>query len=168
MPHMIAFGWVMGIQPSWLGKHTLFAPPFGWFMRWLGGIPIDRRAPQGTVGQLVERFGDPDKPFVLVIPPEGTRKGGALWKSGFHHIARGLDVPIVLGYLDYARRRGGCSPPMEPTDDLRADMDRIREFYSKITARCPEKFTPPRLKEEGDRAEADDGRGDQGAGTLMR
>ena len=71
MPHMIAFGWVMGIQPSWLGKHTLFAPPFGWFMRWLGGIPIDRRAPQGTVGQLVERFGDPDKPFVLVIPPEG-------------------------------------------------------------------------------------------------
>jgi 1-acyl-sn-glycerol-3-phosphate acyltransferase len=27
---------------GWLGKHTLFRRPFGWFMRLLGGIAIDR------------------------------------------------------------------------------------------------------------------------------
>ena len=25
-----------------LGKHSLFKPPFGWFFRWLGGYPVDR------------------------------------------------------------------------------------------------------------------------------
>ena len=36
-----------------------------------------------------------------------------------------------------------------PTDDVRADMDRIRAFYADKTGIKPELATPPRLREEG-------------------
>src|SRR5690349_14568081 len=34
----------VGVRLSFLGKHTLFWPPLGWFMRLLGGEPVDRSA----------------------------------------------------------------------------------------------------------------------------
>ena len=33
LPYMLAIGWVYGIRVRWMGKHTLFKPPFGWLMR---------------------------------------------------------------------------------------------------------------------------------------
>ena len=30
---------------QFLGKHTLFKPPFGALMRWAGGVPINRTRP---------------------------------------------------------------------------------------------------------------------------
>lgn len=149
LPFMLAFAWTCQLKVRWLGKHTLFKPPWGPFMRFLGGIAIDRRAPRGTVGQLVDQFGD-DQPLVLAVPPEGTRKGGDFWKSGFYHIARGLEVPIAMSYLDYGRKRGGFGPLVHPSDDLKADMDRIRAFYTGITPARPELFRVPRLREEGE------------------
>jgi 1-acyl-sn-glycerol-3-phosphate acyltransferase len=37
LPFMLALAYVLGLDVHWLGKHTLFRPPFGGFMRWLGG-----------------------------------------------------------------------------------------------------------------------------------
>ena len=37
---MAAFG--LGMNIRWLGKTSLFHAPFGWLMRWLGGIPVHR------------------------------------------------------------------------------------------------------------------------------
>ena len=64
---MMATAWVLDARIRWLGKHTLFAPPFGWFFRAMGGIPVDRRAPQGLVGQVVERFAV-EEDLMLGIP----------------------------------------------------------------------------------------------------
>ena len=64
-------------------------------------------------------------------------------------IARQANVPIVLGYLDYARRRGGFGPALHPTGDLRKDMDRIRDFYADKVGRYPDQFGEVRLKDEG-------------------
>jgi hypothetical protein len=57
-------------------------------------------------------------------------------------------VPIVLGYLDYARRRGGFGPELVPTGELSQDVDEIRAFYADKVARYPDQFGPVRLKEE--------------------
>ena len=57
-------------------------------------------------------------------------------------------MPIVPGFLDYARRRGGFGPSFVPTGDMKADMDRLRAFYKDIQGKFPEKFTLPRLPEE--------------------
>ena len=55
----------------------------------------------------------------------------------------------MLGYLDYARRRGGFGPAIDATGDISADMDKIRDFYADKAAKFPEDFGDVRLKEEG-------------------
>ena len=40
----------------WMGKHTLFRFPIKHFLRWLGGIPINRRAAVGVVEQMEKRI----------------------------------------------------------------------------------------------------------------
>lgn len=147
LPFMLAIGWAYGIRVKWMGKHTLFRPPFGWLMKSLGGLPIDRRAPHGVVGQMAERFAQSEE-LMLAIPPEGTRGLREFWKSGFYEIAKAADVPIVLGYLDFGGKVGGMGPAIRPSGDVVADMDRIREFYSDKTGARPELFAVPRLRAE--------------------
>lgn len=146
-PLMLAFAWVYDVRLSWLGKHTLFRAPFGWFFRLTGGIAVDRRSPQGLVGSVAQAFDAVDE-LVVAIPPEASRSRREHWKSGFYHIARQAGVPIVLGVLDYERRLGGFGPVVEPSGNLRADMDRVREYYADKRGKYPEEFGPVRLREE--------------------
>lgn len=156
MPYMLAVAWALGVRPTWLGKKQLFRPPFGGFMRWLGGIPVDRSVRANVVGQVVERFRAADRLF-LVVPPSGTRSKAPHWKSGFYHIARSANVPILCSFLDYSRRIAGIGPAIRPTGDLAGDMDRIRAFYADKRGKYPELETPMRLLEEDAGAASGDG-----------
>ena len=147
LPFMLAIGYQLGIRPSWLGKRQIFRWPFGGFMRWLGGVPVDRSARTNMVAQAVERFREVDQLF-LVVPPSATRHRAEHWRSGFYHIARGAGVPILCTFLDYTRKVGGIGPPVIPTGDIRADMDRIRAFYRGIEGKYPQNQTPIYLPEE--------------------
>jgi 1-acyl-sn-glycerol-3-phosphate acyltransferase len=145
--YFLAHAWAFGISPSWMGKHTLFRGPLGPVMRWLGGVPVYRTRVGGLVSQMAQAFQrDPD--LVLTVPPEGTRARATHWKSGFYQIARAAKVPIVMGYLDYERRRGGLGPELVPGDDVRADMDEIRAFYADKHGKYPDRFGDIRLAEE--------------------
>jgi len=146
-PLMLLCAMALGLWPAWVGKHTLFRPPFGALMRALGGIPVDRSAASGMVEQLAARFAALPA-LALVMPPEGTRGRASHWKSGFYHVACAAGVPIALGYLDYARKEGGIGTLMQPGGDLRADMDVIRAFYAGIRGRHPELQGPVRLAAE--------------------
>jgi 1-acyl-sn-glycerol-3-phosphate acyltransferase len=135
------------LKVMWLGKHTLFRPPFGWILRRLGGLPIDRSARHNVVDQAVESFRVNDR-LLLAIPPEGTRKRTPYWKSGFYHIALGAHVPIALAFADYRRKVGGVGPVFIPSGDLDADMAIIRDFYSGIIGKRPDQFGEIRLKSQ--------------------
>jgi 1-acyl-sn-glycerol-3-phosphate acyltransferase len=150
-PLLLAFSWVHDVRVSWLGKHTLFRGPMGWFFRATGGIPVDRRAAQGVVASVAAAFRDADR-LIVAISPEGSRSHREHWKSGFYHVARTANVPIVLGVLDYGRREGGFGPVIEPSGDVHADMDRIREFYADKQGKRPAQFGPVRLREEAEAA----------------
>lgn len=155
-PFTLAFAWVYGIEMRWMGKHTLFEGPLGWFFRWAGGVPVVRHERRSVVQQMIDLFdereklppGDPKRKLALVVPVEGTRSRVPHWKSGFYHIARGAHVPIVLGYLDYRRKRGGFGHVLEPTGDLVADMEILRAFYADKVGKFPERFGPIVLAEE--------------------
>lgn len=114
---------------SWVGKHLLFRRPFDAFFRWLGGVPVDRRASHGFVGQMVDVFAARPQ-FLLAIAPEGTRKRVERWKTGFYHIARGAGVPIVLVSFDTARKVIHVGPSFDATGDLDADLRRILAIYA--------------------------------------
>ena len=132
---------IFGIELSWFVKDTWFTFPMGGLMRALGGVPIDRSAPHGVVEQAIDRFAVTSD-LALAVPPEGTRGRAPHWKSGFYHIARGAGVPIVLGYIDYARKVAGLGPAFMPTGDMDADFAYFRDFYSKIAAKHPDKVGP--------------------------
>lgn len=116
------------INPSYLGKHSLFRWPLRRFMVDMGGIPVDRSRPAHYVDQVITEFARRDE-LVLVIAPEGTRHSDGHWRSGFYHIAVGAGVPIVLAWLDRERRLVVIGPAVMPTGDYRADLKRIAHFY---------------------------------------
>jgi 1-acyl-sn-glycerol-3-phosphate acyltransferase len=145
--YVLALAWLLRVKISWMGKHTLFRGPMGTVMRALGGIPVRRSRSGNMVEQMADSFAGAGS-LVLIVPAEGTRSYVPHWKSGFYHIARRAQVPIVLGYLDYARKRGGFGPELIPTGNVREDMDEIRAFYADVTGKYPEKFGEIRLKEE--------------------
>ena len=64
--------WSWGVRVNFLGKHSLFKFPHGLFFRVIGGIPVDRRSPQGLVTKLAEEFSKRAK-LILGIAAEGTR-----------------------------------------------------------------------------------------------
>ena len=131
LPFTLAVAAALGVRISWMGKHTLFRPPFGALMRAVGGLSVDRRSPGGVVGQAVDLLGRHERLF-LVIAPAGTRADTDRWKTGFYRIAEGARVPIVLGFLDYGRKVGGLGKVFTPTGDVEADMDAIRAFYAPM------------------------------------
>lgn len=145
--YLLVFAAYFDLEIRWLGKHTLFRPPMGFFMRALGGIPVFRHRRENAVVSMARSFEDHEE-LTLVVPAEGTRGRQEYWKSGFYHIAVAAGVPIVMSYLDYTRKRSGFGPAFHPSGDLSKDMDRIRAFYESKEGKYPERFSRIRLREE--------------------
>lgn len=138
----VAAMFAIGFRASWLGKHTLFEGPFGWYMRWLGGIPVHRDRNERVVGQAIAAFRAQDK-LLLTISPEGTRHATPGWKSGFYFIARGAGVPIVPVAFDYSTRTLRILPVFFPTADTAKDWDHLGSLFHSGMARYPELYTTP-------------------------
>jgi len=115
----------------WMGKKQIFRWPFGWIMKWFGGLPVDRSRSNNLVASVVEEFNRSEK-LIITVPPEGSRSKAHTWKTGFYYIAAGAKVPILLAFLDYGKRTGGYGPLFIPTDDIESDMIKIKEFYKDM------------------------------------
>lgn len=131
----------VGLRFSWVGKHTLFKGPFGPLMRGIGGIPVDRRGSTGFIKKVIDTFESRDQ-FVMAIAPEGTRSLTKQWKVGFYHIALAANVPIALGFIDYPRKMIGIDRLIEPSGDIEADFEILREYYQDKIGKRPEKQGP--------------------------
>lgn len=121
----------IGVRVRFLGKHTLFHPPLGWLMRWLGGTPVIREAPQGAVAQAVAVI-ENDPAVLLAIAPAGTRRRGTPWRSGFYHIAHAAHVPILPVVFDGGRRAIRLLPAFETGGDFDADLPRLMALYEGV------------------------------------
>ena len=139
----------LGFRLRWLGKSTIFWQPLGALLRFIGGIPVDRSNRTGLVQALVERMKS-EKEFMLCIAPEGTRKQTEYWKSGFYRIALAANIPVILGYDDYAKKIVGLGPAVHLTGDVDADMATIAAFYADKRGRHPHNQGPVRLQKDDD------------------
>ncbi|MEM8593432.1 MAG: 1-acyl-sn-glycerol-3-phosphate acyltransferase [Pseudomonadota bacterium] len=131
---MLAFSARMPIY--WIGKEEMFMFPFRSFMRWMGGIPVNRSKAQGLVDFAADTIKDSDSLY-LIIAPEGTRTKVNHWKSGFYRMANTADVPILLGYIDFKKKRGGFLELFHPTGDYQKDIDVIQAKYTHISGKRP-------------------------------
>jgi 1-acyl-sn-glycerol-3-phosphate acyltransferase len=130
-----AFLFTLGLRVSFMAKHTLFFWPLGIFLRWLGGIPVNREHPEDLADAMTREFGGRDQLW-LAITPEGTRRAGARFKSGFYRIAKSAGVPILPVYFNYRRRVTGFLPLVEPVEDVAAGVESVRLQLQQHGARC--------------------------------
>lgn len=142
--------WSIGIQVSFFGKDSLFRFPLvGHWMRWLGGLAVDRHAPQGIVGQMGAALAQAKAQgrfMWLALAPEGTRSYREAWRSGFYHVTLAAGVPLGLAALDYARREVRLDTFLMLSGDEAADMAQIASGLGRATGKRPALAAPIRLK----------------------
>ncbi|MEM6830537.1 MAG: 1-acyl-sn-glycerol-3-phosphate acyltransferase [Bacteroidota bacterium] len=135
-------GWtarnVIGFQPNFLAKKELFNIPFvGWFLKFIGGVPVDRKKKTKLVDEVVAIYSRKDK-FIMTITPEGTRSYNAEWKTGFYRIAHGAQVPIVKIAFDYPSKTVHIDEPFYTSGDLQKEVEIIKSYYKQFTGKHPE------------------------------
>ncbi|MDZ4813113.1 MAG: 1-acyl-sn-glycerol-3-phosphate acyltransferase [Pseudomonadota bacterium] len=118
----------IGLDIEFMAKKEIFFFPLGLVLRLLGGVPVDRHAANGVVGATVQALRS--KPVCwVVLAPEGTRRRVERWRTGFWHIARQADVPVCCLYLHYPEKTFGIGPVLEMSDDMHADIAKLRAYY---------------------------------------
>lgn len=125
-------------RPSFMAKNSLFKIPLvGWFLKSIGGHPVDRTKKNSLVDQVVEVFNQKDY-FIMTITPEGTRSYVPKWKTGFYYVALKAKVPIVLAGFDYEHKMVRLTEVIEPTGDVEQDFEKMLSYFRKIKGKHPE------------------------------
>ncbi|MCB1559922.1 MAG: lysophospholipid acyltransferase family protein [Xanthomonadales bacterium] len=126
----------LGLDVCIIAKAELFRWPLGPLLRWLGVRPVDRSRAHGMVGEASSLLRNHERLWFL-LAPEGTRKAVPKWKSGFWHIARGADVPVMCAAFDYANKRICVGPTVRMTEDRDADLLRLYAHYAQYPGANP-------------------------------
>jgi 1-acyl-sn-glycerol-3-phosphate acyltransferase len=134
------FFMVLGIKSKFLIKKESFEGLFGYILKQLGGIPVDRKNSNNVVNDVAHLFRD-NKELVVIITPEGTRKLTKNWKKGYYYIAELAKVPVIVSFIDYKKKEGGIAFVFKPTGDYEKDFQPIKELYLTKQAKYPEMFS---------------------------
>jgi 1-acyl-sn-glycerol-3-phosphate acyltransferase len=140
LPYTLMVAFVLRLNVYWMGKDSIFKPPFRGVMMWLGGIPVNREQSSNLVAASSDAIKAADGNVQVIVPPEGTRSKARYWKTGFYYIALGAQVPIVMAYLDFAEKRGGLGPALQPSGDIEKDMAIVKAFYAPIKGKHTDRF----------------------------
>lgn len=140
--------WAIGIPAQFWAKDSLFRfPLIGRWMRWVGGIAINRSAPQGMVASVVDVYAQhrrQNKLLWMAVAPEGTRSLTPGWKSGFYQVALGAQVPVALVRFDWGRRTLFFVDFLNLTGDVDADYAHMARIFEGVQGCRPELAGPVR------------------------
>ena len=146
-PHTSNWDGILGVAAiagldariSFLGKDTAFKYGLGAFLKYMGGIPIDRSNPSGVINDAIEKIRRING-TLLGMSPEGTRSKVDAWKTGFLRIAKGIDANIIPASLDFAKKEVLLGKTFTPTGDNKKDILSLQDYYKDFTAKHPEKY----------------------------
>lgn len=127
------------LPANFIGKASLFEPPFGFIFRSLGGAPVDRSKSNNKVDSIVAIFNSREQ-FILGMSPEGTRKKVDAWKTGFYYIAKGANVPIVMCTLDFKNKEAKISEPYYLTENMDEDFSFFYKYFENVQGKIPENY----------------------------
>lgn len=150
VPHTSAWDFVIsylfyaskGAVANILIKKEFFFWPLGFFVKKMGGLPIDRSKGANVIRQTIQLINDSDR-IHLAMTPEGTRSLNKRWKAGFHFLAKETGIPVYLGYFDWGRKQVSVGELFELSDDAQADIKRMKDFYREkgVKGKFPDMFT---------------------------
>tara|TARA_B100000886_G_scaffold232021_1_gene162040 strand:+ start:1927 stop:2532 length:606 start_codon:yes stop_codon:yes gene_type:complete len=147
-PHTSNWDGILGVATlagldakiSFIGKHTVFKYlGLGAFLRYMGGIPVDRSKPGGIIRDALDQLKNIDC-SLIAMAPEGTRSKVKEWKTGFLRIAKELNTKIILASIDFSKKEILLGKAFSPTGDNVKDILDLKKYYSSFTPRHPEKF----------------------------
>ncbi len=127
----------IGANIVFVGKSSLFKPPFGFLFRALGGYPVERSRRMNYVQSMVKLFNSKEH-FHVVIAPEGTRSKVERLKTGFYYIATGAGIPIIMCRFDFGRKVVEFREPFYPSGDIDKDFEVINDYFRNIKGKNPE------------------------------
>lgn len=140
--------WAIGLQLRFWGKDSLFKLPLlGRWMRWLGGVAVDRSSRHGIVGDTVRQMREAaarGERFWLAVAPEGTRSLASGWRTGAYQVALQAGVPVGLAYFDFEQRIVSLTRFMQLTGDMPTDFAAFADYLGHRTAKRPALASPIR------------------------
>ena len=132
----VIWGW--GLKLNFMGKHTLFKFPHGFFFRAVGGIPVDRRSAQGLVEKMASEFNSRSS-LMLGIAPEGTRNSDGTLKAGFARIAKAASAPVLPIIVNYKTKTLTLGQLVSDLSDVEGIIEAVREQGLTGHRRAPAK-----------------------------
>jgi 1-acyl-sn-glycerol-3-phosphate acyltransferase len=130
---------IWNIKINFVGKKELFAFPFGYYFRSVGGAPLDRSGGKNNVDATVDIF-NRHETFRLALSPEGTREKVTELRTGFYYIALKADVPIIPVALDYGKKEVRTGNPVYVTGNYEKDMKQlILPHFKNAIGKIPER-----------------------------
>mgnify|MGYP001242235115 FL=1 len=146
-PHTSNWDGILGVAAiagldariSFIGKDAAFKYGLGAFLKYMGGIPIDRSNPRGVINDAIEKIKKMNG-TLLGMAPEGTRSKVEAWKTGFLRIAEGIDAKIIPASIDFKTKEILLGKVFAPSGDNKKDIRDLQDYYKVFTARHPEKY----------------------------
>ena len=126
--------YLLGLPVRFTIKAEYMRFPFKTLMQNMGALPVDRGKRNNLVQTMVDIL-NKDKEIVILVTPEGTRNYQPRWRKGFYYAALNAGVPIVLGYMDYAkkkRHRAGVHAHRRCGRRYRKDQGFLPQCHSEI------------------------------------
>ena len=146
-PHTSNWDGILGVATvagldakiTFIGKHTVFKYGLGSFLRYMGGIPVDRSKPGGIIQDAINQIKEIDG-SLIAMSPEGTRSKVKEWKTGFLRISKELNSKIILASLDFAKKEILLGKAFAPSGNNEKDIKDLKDYYSVFTPKHPEKY----------------------------
>ena len=66
------------------------------------------------------------------MAPEGTRKKVKQLKTGYYHIAKKLEIPIVPVAFDYRNKKVLIHPLFLPTHEEEKDLKKLEHLFKGV------------------------------------
>lgn len=129
----------LDVRIMFIGKHTAFQYPLGVFLRYIGGIPVDRSRPGGVIQVVIDKIKHNEN-ALIALSPEGTRSKVVEWKTGFLRIAKELNAKIVPVSLDFSKKEILFGNVFTPSGNNKKDISDLKDYYSIFTPKHPEKY----------------------------
>ena len=128
--------WTMGLPVHFWCKDSLVKVPlFGRWLKWIGGVPIDRSSPRGVVGAMTEVFAEHQRAGTFLwlgLSPEGTRKRTNGWRSGFYQLAMATQLPLAIVRFDYGQKVLKFECFVKLTGNVDVDYAYLQKMYEGV------------------------------------
>ena len=135
------YGWLaiqaLDLNVKIFAKDVFFIWPINYVCGFLGVLPVNRRKRTNFVDSIAEQLDQADE-LRFLITPEGTRTYQPTLKSGYYHLAKKANVPIVLAGPNFGEKTFTIMPSRMPLATFSEDQAQVIAFCKTQHAYHPE------------------------------